>query len=190
MAAFSFCASGSARACFVGSPDTPGFAEWKLFLQARLPTKGCLVQPLSKTPEHQSAILEKIPMRILLVEDEAFLRELLAEGLKDFGFTVAQAASGSGALLHFRENRPDVLLTDIRLPGRLDGWDLAERFREEAPDLPVIYVTGFPYVPMRPVPNSHFARKPIRLPDIVALIRHPPWRLLRPEMPRRAGGEC
>jgi len=128
-------------------------------------------------------------MRILLVEDEAFLRELLAEGFKDFGFTVAQAASGSEALLRFRENRPDVFLTDICIPGRLDGWDLAECFREDAPNLPVIYVTGFPNVPMRPVPNSHFVRKPFRIPDIVALIRRPPWRSLRPEMPRRAGGE-
>ena len=65
----------------------------------------------------------------------------------------------------------DVLVTDIRLPGRLTGWDIAERCREGNPDLPVIYVTGYSHERPRPVPGSVVFNKPYRPVQVAQAIR-------------------
>ncbi|MBV9783295.1 MAG: response regulator [Acidisphaera sp.] len=83
--------------------------------------------------------------RILIVEDEFLIRLTLAEALTDEGFEVSEAASGDEALaLLEEEDGIELLLTDIQLPGTLDGIGLARAARKRAPDLPVIYVTGRP----------------------------------------------
>jgi CheY-like chemotaxis protein len=59
----------------------------------------------------------------------------------------------------------DVLLTDIQLPGEIDGWLIAERCREHDPGLPVIYATGYSPVQARPVPGSLSLQKIPRTPS-------------------------
>jgi CheY-like chemotaxis protein len=54
----------------------------------------------------------------------------------------------------------DVLVADIVLPGKVDGWQIAECCREFDPKLPVIYATGFSPIDARPVPGSLCLRKP------------------------------
>jgi CheY-like chemotaxis protein len=107
----------------------------------------------------------------LLVEDEEMLRTILSEELADAGFEVLEAGDGEEALACFREQEPDLLLTDIRLPGALDGWDIAEALRERKADLPVIYMSGFSPVRPRQVPHSHFIRKPYRPSQLIELIQ-------------------
>jgi CheY-like chemotaxis protein len=53
----------------------------------------------------------------------------------------------------------DVLITDVKLPGSVDGWQIAERCREHAPELPAIYATGFSPVAPRPVPGRLIRRR-------------------------------
>jgi CheY-like chemotaxis protein len=70
------------------------------------------------------------PVTVLVVEDEPLLCELMADELKTLGFTVLRAATGEEAVKVIEGEEPvDVLFTDIRLPGALDGWDVAEKFR-------------------------------------------------------------
>lgn len=57
------------------------------------------------------------------------------------------------------------------LPGQVDGWQIAERYREQYPNLPVVYATGFSPVPPRPVPGSRIVRKPFLQDEIVRLVK-------------------
>ena len=109
-------------------------------------------------------------MKVLLVEDEALVRMMAAETLEDAGFEVIEAATGEQALEACKMHRADVLFTDIRLPGELSGWDVAEHCRAQHPDLPVIYATGYSEAAPRRVPGSAFFRKPYRPAEIVKTI--------------------
>ena len=83
--------------------------------------------------------------RILVVEDEFLIRLTLVEALGDEGYAVLEAESGDAALPMVQDNGAiSLLLTDIQLPGSLDGRALAIRLRRDLPDLPVIYMTGRP----------------------------------------------
>jgi CheY-like chemotaxis protein len=108
-------------------------------------------------------------MKILVVEDELLVRELVVDELRDAGFEVLEAETGAEAIERCRENDPDVLFTDIRLPGNLDGWQIAERCREAKPSLPVIYATGYSDQ-TRMVPGAVLFKKPYRAVQIVAAI--------------------
>ena len=109
--------------------------------------------------------------RVLLVEDEAALRSIIVDELIDAGFEVLEAGDGEEALARFHDQEPDLLLTDIRLPGALDGWDIAEKLRARKADLPVIYMSGFSPVRPRQVPHSHFIRTPYRPSQIIDLVQ-------------------
>src|SRR3954469_21283234 len=84
-----------------------------------------------------------LQVRILLVEDDPLIREFVVEALREEGFEVIHAANGEQALIWCGRKVADVLVTDIKLPGNVDGWQIAERCREHDPGLPVIYATGF-----------------------------------------------
>ncbi|MEJ5977182.1 response regulator [Novosphingobium sp. PS1R-30] len=80
------------------------------------------------------------PIRLLLVDDEAALREPLAEYLSRQGFDVAQAASAAEARTHIRDETPDLVLLDIMMPGE-DGLSLC-RHLVEAKAIPTIFLTA------------------------------------------------
>lgn len=84
-------------------------------------------------------------MRILVVEDEYLIRLTLAEALADEGFDVIEAADGNEAMAAVR-GEPDLrlLLTDVQLPGPMNGQQLALAARGVNPHLPVIFMTGRP----------------------------------------------
>ncbi len=83
--------------------------------------------------------------KILLVEDEDLIRLLLSEALVGDGFIVNSAATGEEALdLIARDVAFDVLFTDIQLPGRIDGLDVAREVRERFPEIPIVFTTGQP----------------------------------------------
>jgi CheY-like chemotaxis protein len=105
--------------------------------------------------------------RVLVVEDEWVVRMDLVDELQAAGWTVSEAATGEVALAMLPEGRFDLLVTDIRLPGRLDGWHVAQAFRETFPPAPVIYVSANPDLPHRRVADSVFMDKPC---DMVRLL--------------------
>ncbi|WP_094184077.1 response regulator transcription factor [Bradyrhizobium japonicum] len=110
-------------------------------------------------------------MRILVVEDDPLIREFVVEALREEGYQVIHAANGEDALAWCGRQVADVLVTDVRLPGRVDGWQIAERWREQDPDLPVIYATGFSPVAPRPVSGSLVLQKPYDPADIVRAVK-------------------
>jgi len=110
-------------------------------------------------------------MRVLVVEDEWLVREMAVEMLREAGFDVVEAATAEEALLRCNEEMADVLFTDIRLPGKLTGWDVAEHCRARDPSVPVIYATGYTEGASRQVPGSVFFRKPYRADQVVQAIR-------------------
>jgi two-component system, NtrC family, response regulator AtoC len=79
---------------------------------------------------------------LLLVEDEAPLREALAEQLNDRGYAVEQAASGEDALAKLADFAFDIIITDLRLPG-IDGSAVVDAALGRYPDIIAIVVTGY-----------------------------------------------
>jgi len=80
---------------------------------------------------------------ILVVDDEADIRDLIAGILDDEGFATRTAADSDAALAAIQERRPSLVVLDIWLQGsRLDGLDLLDVIREQDPDLPVIIISG------------------------------------------------
>ncbi len=107
--------------------------------------------------------VEPLRASVLVVEDEPLILEVVADELNDAGFDVHQAATGEEAVALLQAQPSlDLLLTDIRLPGRLDGWSVAEQARRRFAALSVIYVTGYSGAPARQVPGSVLIMKPYR----------------------------
>jgi DNA-binding response OmpR family regulator len=113
--------------------------------------------------------------KVLLVEDEPMLSELLTEALTDKGFAVHAAPNADGALRHLRSGADvDILFTDIDLGDGIDGAQLARIAREMRPRLPIIYASGRRSMgEFRTVPGSTFLPKPYTLNQVDATIaRH------------------
>ncbi len=97
------------------------------------------------TADAADAKTEPMPRcpRILIVEDEFLIRMTLAEALAGEGFDVVEAADGDEAADLLRSQSPfDLVLTDLQLPGRLHGADIARLARAQAPQTPVIFMSG------------------------------------------------
>jgi CheY-like chemotaxis protein len=108
---------------------------------------------------------------VLLVEDEALIREVIALELEDAGFTVVQAADGGQAVEALSTHVPDLLFTDIRLPGPLSGWDIADRARQIRPALPIIYATGYADSRDRQLAGSVLLTKPFYPAQVLVAVR-------------------
>jgi signal transduction histidine kinase len=84
---------------------------------------------------------EGTDQRILLVDDEAGIRTVLGIALADSGYAVTTAENGEDALNKFRQLRPPIVLTDIKMP-EMDGIELLQHIKAESPDTEVIMFTG------------------------------------------------
>jgi len=81
--------------------------------------------------------------KILVVDDERAIRDLLKEKLEKSNFTVTVASSGQEALTICKEEPPDLLLLDIAMPG-IDGYQTCEKLKQDhkTKDIPVLFLTG------------------------------------------------
>jgi two-component system, NtrC family, response regulator HydG len=79
--------------------------------------------------------------RVLVVDDDHLSREFLSEAVTALGFTVDEAACAAEALEMIAEVAPDLVLTDLRMPG-MDGSELVREIKRENPDLPAVLVTA------------------------------------------------
>lgn len=89
------------------------------------------------------AVPDDEPACVLVVDDDAAVRLVCAINLEAEGLCVIEAADGNDALDQMRRECPDLVLTDVMMPG-LDGFDLVERLRrdERTRSLPVIFLSG------------------------------------------------
>jgi DNA-binding response OmpR family regulator len=113
---------------------------------------------------------------ILLVEDEWLIRTMVAEELMDGGFAVREAEDGDQASILIAQDPTafTLLVTDIHMPGSLDGIGVAHLMRAHRPDFPVIYTTGRPDVlnHLQPFgPREVLLRKPFALSALLATAR-------------------
>ncbi|UVF22337.1 response regulator (plasmid) [Microvirga terrae] len=124
------------------------------------------IDPLEKKPD--------IRALILVVEDEALVRMMLADVLDDAGFKVMEAAHADEAL-HILAAIPDVqvVVTDLEMPrGSINGFELARRVREDRQDIGVVIASGrVAPVPGDLPPGAHFVGKPVRPERLLELIR-------------------
>jgi DNA-binding response OmpR family regulator len=113
-------------------------------------------------------------MRVLLIEDDEVVRDLIAEGLLDHGLDVSGLAFAEDALVLLGSGEPfDVLVTDIDLGDGLTGMDVAAVARARHPDIELIFISGRPTdrEGRSPHPHEHLLLKPFRPSELIALIR-------------------
>jgi CheY-like chemotaxis protein len=80
---------------------------------------------------------------VILVEDEVLIRMSIADYLRSCGYQVIEAGSADEAVVVIdSETRIDVVFTDVKMPGSMDGFGLARWVRQRLPDIPVILTSG------------------------------------------------
>ena len=125
--------------------------------------------------------------RVLVVDDEESITDLIALALRYERFEVEVAHSGRQALTALREFRPDLVVLDIMLPD-IDGFEVARRMASEWPDVPVLFLTARDTTEDKirglTVGGDDYMTKPFSLEELVARIRA----VLRRS--RRAGAEA
>jgi CheY-like chemotaxis protein len=85
-----------------------------------------------------------LPAKLLVAEDDGFVRIMIAEFLRNAGYEVTEANDADEAIGIFQTGAPiDLLFSDIRMPGSMDGCDLAKRVHAEWPNTRVILTTGY-----------------------------------------------
>jgi signal transduction histidine kinase/ActR/RegA family two-component response regulator len=104
-----------------------------------LPTAAAAAAPYLPDDETEHPLL---PQRVLLVEDEREVRQLVVQQLESHGHTVVAVPTPMQALELFEPGEFDVLITDVVM-ARMNGWELAQRVRTQQDDLPVLLMSGY-----------------------------------------------
>ena len=112
--------------------------------------------------------------RILVVDDEPNIVEVVSMALRYQGFEVASAANGQDALAQVSAFRPHLMLLDVMLPD-LDGFEVAERLGAQRADIPIIFLTARDATPDKvrglTAGGDDYVTKPFSLEELVARIR-------------------
>ena len=112
--------------------------------------------------------------RLLVVEDEPNIRELLSTSLRFAGFEVHAAADGATALKLAEVERPDLLVLDVMLPD-MDGFAVTRRLRDQGRQMPVVFLTARDATEDKvtglTVGGDDYVTKPFSLEEVVARIR-------------------
>ena len=115
---------------------------------------------------------------ILVVEDEILIRFILADCLRDIGFQVLEAGDGDEGLQILNSGQViDLIVTDVRMPGEVDGMELTRRSKSLAPGRPVIVCSAHLYE-SEAFPADEFLAKPYSiaaLAEAIARLIGDPW---------------
>ena len=113
-------------------------------------------------------------IKVLLVEDERMLAEILADTLSDHNFEIKQAYNGVMALDGWSDFQPDVIVTDIMMP-QMDGYTLVKNLRKEGCSAPILYLTARSstedVVKGFETGGNDFLRKPFAIDELIVRIR-------------------
>ncbi len=125
-------------------------------------TAGESVDP---APDHA-----RIGETVLLVDDEAGVRQTASEHLRELGYRVLEAEDGPSALRALSAaSRLDLLVTDVGLPNGMNGRQVAEAVRQQRPGLPVLFITGYAGTVL--TPGTEVIRKPFGLDALASRIQ-------------------
>ncbi|MFF1919027.1 response regulator transcription factor [Streptomyces sp. NPDC058221] len=128
------------------------------------------------SPQGRTELLrpDRSPVRVLVVDDEAPLAELLSMALRYEGWEVRSAGDGAGAVRTARDFRPDAVVLDVMLPD-MDGLAVLSRLRRELSDVPVLFLTARDSVEDRiaglTAGGDDYVTKPFSLEEVVARLR-------------------
>lgn len=111
---------------------------------------------------------ERVP-KILVVDDDGPIREMVGEVLTDAGYAVALARDGAEALVQIEAERPDLVLSDVTMPS-LDGRGVLAAVRTRGMDVPFILMSADDRMLERQ--DAPTIRKPIDLDHLLALVAH------------------
>ena len=114
-----------------------------------------------------------MPKKILIVEDEANIRELLRLYLEREGYTVLEAENGVEGIKKWKSDKPDMLLLDVMMPV-MDGWAVCREIRAES-DVPIIMLTAKGETADRvsglEKGADDYIVKPLEMPEVIARVR-------------------
>ena len=114
-----------------------------------------------------------MPKKILIVEDEANIRELLRLDLEREGYTVLEAENGVEGIKKWKSDKPDMLLLDVMMPV-MDGWEVCKEIRAES-DVPIIMLTAKGETADRvsglEMGADDYIVKPLEMPEVIARVR-------------------
>ncbi len=112
--------------------------------------------------------------KVLLVDDEAGIREMITEFLTMEGYQVLPASNGLEALNLFKKEKPDVAVVDIEMP-KMNGLEFSKQVLNLQPNFPIIiisaYVEKYSKEYISQIGLKHILKKPINLQDLAALIQ-------------------
>ncbi|WP_203902392.1 response regulator transcription factor [Virgisporangium aliadipatigenens] len=124
--------------------------------------------------EGQATRADGSPLRVLVVDDEQALTELLSMALRYEGWELRTAADGASAVRTAREFRPDAVVLDVMLPD-IDGLEVLRRMRAEQAEVPVLFLTARDAVEDRiaglTAGGDDYVTKPFSLEEVVARLR-------------------
>jgi len=126
-----------------------------------------------QTPSRNQALTTSEQTTILVVEDEALIRMISADVLADAGFRVLEAENADEAIeILKRAEHVRLVFTDIRMPGCMDGLELAAFVHAHWPDVRLVVTSGHTVIPNSQMPDGgRFVSKPYDLKRLVADIR-------------------
>src|SRR5688572_23526124 len=131
-------------------------------------------QGTSRQPSDTGSVTTAPEARLLVVEDEPNIRELLATSLRFAGFEVHVAGNGATALDLAARHQPDLVVLDVMLPD-MDGFTVTRKLRDSGRQLPIVFVTARDSVDDKikglTVGGDDYVTKPFSLEEVVARIR-------------------
>jgi CheY-like chemotaxis protein len=110
---------------------------------------------------------------ILVVEDEPLILDLIEDALRDLTHALTTAGTADDALALLDKGlQPRVLITNVRLPGEIDGLELAREARRRIPNLAVIVISGHKAFldENDALPDAHLLRKPFRIQELLQVV--------------------
>jgi CheY-like chemotaxis protein len=111
-------------------------------------------------------------MKVLVVEDEPLIRLGLASAIEEAGYDVAEAANASEAIRLLERDRVELVLTDVDMPGGMDGIQLAHYVRDRWPPVRLIVISGKVGVKPGELPaGARFMSKPYQEPQLLGLVQ-------------------
>jgi two-component system OmpR family response regulator len=115
------------------------------------------------------------PVRVLVVDDEPNIVDVVSMALRHNGFEVAEAETGAAALARVREWRPDVVVLDVMLPD-IDGFEVVRRLRAERSGVPILFLTARDAATDKvwglAAGGGDYVTKPFSLEELVARLRN------------------
>ena len=119
--------------------------------------------------------MNKLPVKILIVDDEEDVRDLLKDMLELEGYITCTAVDGKEGLQHYNKFRPDLVITDIKMPV-MDGIEFVKNLQTISQEVKVVFITGFDRyenkVKNELMKDSHykFVKKPFNIIDILSVV--------------------